>query len=276
MHILFKFFFALCFVISPLFLLAQQDTVSTNSTLQDTAKNVSPTTTSSTKTKDSSLKASLWPLWELQRRANDHVMLQVGYLMWLNRPANVIPKGMPNTVSLYAMYDFAFRSNPRFSVALGLGVTWQHMYFASSSKVIDYSNPAQRTDPFSDLSATNHFKTNRFMQFYINVPAIEFRYVSNPKNTNKAFKASIGGSYGWMVFSQAIGKNLVDAQGNSINNIKQKFVSNRFLSTGGVLVTARVGWGPVSAFVSYQPTSIFTSSGPNVQTVTVGISLGGL
>ncbi|MGL4347240.1 MAG: hypothetical protein ACRCR9_04055 [Chitinophagaceae bacterium] len=274
MGILFKFFCALCVIISPLFVLAQQDTAITNYNIQDSTKKIS--TTSSSETKDSSLKASLWPLWELQRRANDHIMIQVGYLMWLNKPANVIPTGMPNTVNIYAMYDFAFRSNPCFSVALGLGVTWNHMYFSPSSSIIDYNDPSQRSNPFSDVSKSNHFQKNRFMQFYLNVPAIEFRYVSNSKNTNKAFKASIGGCYGWMLFSQTIGKTLVDAQGNTINDIKQKFISNRFLSTGRVLLTARIGWGPVSAFVTYQPTSIFSSNGPNVQTFTVGLSLGGL
>ena len=55
-------------------------------------------------------------------RANDHFMIQLGYNGWASKPDTVNTKGIPRTFNMYFMFDFPFKTSPRFSVGLGLGL----------------------------------------------------------------------------------------------------------------------------------------------------------
>ena len=63
-----------------------------------------------------------WSKVSINNRANDHFMFQVGYAGWASMPDSIKTKGFSRSLNLYLMMDFPFKSDPRFSAALGLGI----------------------------------------------------------------------------------------------------------------------------------------------------------
>src|SRR5690348_2213238 len=70
-----------------------------------------------------------WSKVNLSNRPNDHFMLQLGYNGWASRPDTINTKGIPRSFNMYFMFDFPFKTSPRFSVGLGLGLGTDNMYF---------------------------------------------------------------------------------------------------------------------------------------------------
>ena len=54
-------------------------------------------------------------------RANDHFMVQLGYDGWAPVPDTIHIKGFSHSVNVYIMLDFPFKTDPRFSVGIGVG-----------------------------------------------------------------------------------------------------------------------------------------------------------
>src|SRR5687767_12834403 len=59
---------------------------------------------------------------DLSNRAGDHFLIQLGYEGWANKPDSIHTKGFPRSVNVYLMFDFPFKTNPIWSVAVGAGV----------------------------------------------------------------------------------------------------------------------------------------------------------
>src|SRR5450755_4773264 len=51
-----------------------------------------------------------------KRRSNDHFMFQLGYAGWAGVPDTIHINGFSRSANFYFMFDFPFKTDPRFSV----------------------------------------------------------------------------------------------------------------------------------------------------------------
>jgi hypothetical protein len=211
-------------------------------------------------------------------RANDHFMIQYGYMGWINTPDSVNTKGFSRSFNAYIMYDLPFKTDPRISVALGAGIGTDHMFFEKTHITIE--NHLREEIQFLDVSDTNHFDKYKLAIAYFDFP-LEFRYVFNPENTNKSFKVALGFKVGILMDAHTKGKEWVNKNGavipgyddNYIQKNKDKtfFYGNRFAGT------IRFGYGFLTAFGTYQVSSVIRENlGPRVKPWTIGLTLSGL
>jgi len=63
-----------------------------------------------------------WSKVVLSRRANDHFMFQFGYPSWAGATDSMHIRGWNRSANFYFMFDFPFKTDPRFSVGAGLGI----------------------------------------------------------------------------------------------------------------------------------------------------------
>ena len=235
-----------------------------------TASAQKPATTDSTKKKKD------WSKVHLNNRANDHFMVQLGYDGWAPLPDTIHTKGFSHSVNVYVMLDFPFKTDPRFSAGLGLGVSGSSIKFNKQQpNIIALSNTLPFTD-YSGTNAANHFKKYKLVSTYIEAP-IELRYVADPENSDRSWKAAVGVKAGILVNVHTRGKTLVIAAGNTINNYTEKESSKAFFNGTRLAGTARIGYGHVSLFGQYQITSFIKDGrGPSIHPYSIGITFSGL
>ena len=88
-------------------------------------------------------------------RSNDNFLLQLGYTMWSGQPDSIKTKGLSRTFNMYLMLDFPFKTNPKWSVALGPGIATDNIFFDEMN--VDIKGLSENL-VFSDVSDTLHFK----------------------------------------------------------------------------------------------------------------------
>ncbi|MDI3318753.1 outer membrane beta-barrel protein [Pinibacter soli] len=225
------------------------------------------TTTSKTPTKKD------WSKVNLGNRANDHFMIQFGYDGWAAAPDSINTKGFSRHFNMYFMYDMPFKTDPRFSIGAGLGVGSSNIFFNKQEVAITALTSQL---PFPDKSQTDHFKKFKLSTNYIEVP-LELRFVSNPENTNKSFKAAAGIKVGFLVNAHTKGKTLQNSDGQTINNYTEKEASKRYFNTTKIAATARLGYGFLGIHFDYQITStVKDGMGPAINPYSIGLVVSGL
>jgi hypothetical protein len=182
-------------------------------------------------------------------RSSDHFLLQFGLDRWADSPDSINIKGLSRSFGVYLMMDFPFKTNPHFSIALGVGVSSSNMYFEDT--YIDISGKTNTTLRFQDVKDTTHFKKFKMQTAFAEIP-LEFRYASNPENTNKSWKIAVGAKIGTMLSAGTKGKNLLNGSGGTVNEFTQKEKSKRFFNKTRFAVTGRIGYGAFSLFTVYQ------------------------
>ena len=214
-----------------------------------------------------------WSKVSINNRANDHFMFQVGYAGWASMPDTIKTKGFSRSLNLYLMMDFPFKSDPRFSAALGLGIGSDGIKFDKQEpNVAALSNSI----PFPNKADTTHFKKYKVVTTYLEVP-VELRFISDPENSDASWKFAIGVKLGALLNAHTRGKTLVNSAGTTLNNYTQKQSSKNFFSGTRLAGTARIGYGHVSLFGQYQITSLFKDArGPGVHPYSIGLTLSGL
>jgi len=208
-------------------------------------------------------------------RASDHLMIQLSTDHWTNMPdtVSVNQKGFSRGIGIYFMIDKPFKSNPKYSVAFGLGVGNSNIFFEGTEPNLT-SISSQL--PFPNTSTTDHFKKYKLSTSYLEVP-VELRYTAHPEKENKSFKAAIGIKTGLILDAHTKGKDLLDQAGNVISDYTQKESSTNFFSTARLVTTARIGYGVFSIFGNYQITSLLKpGAGANIQFFQVGLGISGL
>ena len=239
-------------------------------------------TTSGTQVQDSIIKANNqpkklkkdWSKVNIDNRTGDHFMMQFGLNMWTGAPDSIAIKGFSRSFAAHLMYDLPFKTNPRFSVALGVGVGVDGTYF--DKVIVDITGRKSNQLTFEDVSDTTHFKKYKVTNTYLEVP-LELRFTSNPEKYNKSFKAAIGAKVGTMVSAVAKGKTLQSSTGSTINAYTDKEKSKRFFNSTRLAVTGRVGYGIFSVFAVYQINAFVKEGfGPDIRPLQVGIAISGL
>jgi len=210
---------------------------------------------------------------DLANRANDHFLFQLSYDGWGNKPDSINTKGFSRGFNAYFMFDFPFKTDPRFSIGIGVGVGTNNIYFDKTTAEVAGTTTTLR---FRNVADTNHFKKYKLATTYIEAP-IELRFAANPFNTNKSFKMALGAKIGLLMNAHNKGKNLQNKNNSNINNYIQKESSKRYFNGNRLMVTGRVGYGFIGAFVQYQVNAfIKEGSGPNVHPYSIGLTISGL
>lgn len=201
--------------------------------------------------------------------------MQLSYDHWTGMPDSIDShqSGFSRGLNVYFMYNKFLKTNPKLSVAGGLGVSTSNIYF----KKIDIGLPSPTpTLPFTHLDSTDHFKKYKVATTYLQIP-LEFRYFSKPQSPNKSFKAAIGLKVGTLLNAHTKGKTLENKNGQEINAYTQKELSKRFISSAQYMATARVGYGIFSVFGSYQLNGVLKNgTGPDMHLLQIGLTISGL
>ena len=206
-------------------------------------------------------------------RSNDNFLLQLGYTLWSGQPDSIKTKGLSRTFNMYLMLDFPFKTNPKWSVALGPGIATDNIFFDEMN--VDIKGLSENL-VFSDVSDTLHFKKYKLATAYLEAP-VELRFRSNPDDDRKSFKVAIGAKIGTLVNAHVKGKELLNSADNTVNDYILKENSKRYFNKTRLSVMGRIGYGNFTLFASYAITPVFREGvGPTVRPLTFGLSLSGL
>ncbi len=226
--------------------------------------------TDSTKTAKKISYASL----NLKNRPNDHFMIELSYDNWIGKTDSMNTSGLSRGFSFYFMYDFPFKSDPHFSVGIGIGINASNIFFDKTD--VGVAVEGNSTLAFRSTANSDHWKKYKLVLTNLEVP-LELRYAFNPENTNKSWKVALGIKTGLLLSSYTKGKDLENVGGQLINSKIEKESSTRFFNSLRVVGTARVSYGWIGVFGQLQLTSLIKNgSGPSVNPYSIGIVLSGL
>ena len=214
-----------------------------------------------------------WSKISLNNRANDHFMLQLGYQGWAQAPDSVHLKGFSRSLNFYLMMDFPFKSDPRFSAGLGLGIGSDGIKFDKQEPNV---TALSSTLPFPNRADTTHFKKFKLVTTFLELP-VELRFVTDPENSDASWKFALGVKLGALLNVHTRGKTLVNSAGTTLNNYTQKESSKTFFNGTRLAGTFRAGYGHVSLFGQYAITGLIKDGrGPAVHPYTIGLTFSGL
>lgn len=206
-------------------------------------------------------------------RTGDHLVFQIGHTTWQNKPDSIKTKGFSRSFNGYFMFDFPFKTNPKWSVGIGPGIAVDNVMFDKMSVGITENTQSVR---FNDLSDTNSFKKYKLMTTYLEAP-VELRFTARPYDNQRSIKFAIGAKVGTLLSATTKGKNLENEAGDPINSYTEKLKSKRFFNQNRLSLTGRVGFGYFSLFTTYAVTPLFKEGlGPQVRPMTIGLMISGL
>lgn len=214
-----------------------------------------------------------WSKVTLGRRANDHFMFQFGYDNWAQAPDSIHIRGWNRSANFYFMFDFPFKTDPRFSVGAGLGIGSSNIFFDKQNVKVAQNT---QTLAFTDESQSDHWKKFKLVTTYLEVP-VELRFALDPENTNKSWKFAVGAKVGLMLSAHTKGKTRQNSFGQTIGNYTEKESSKQFFNTTKLAATARISKGVFGVFGQFQVNSLIkANAGPSVFPFSFGIQLSGL
>lgn len=215
---------------------------------------------------------------DLSNRTSDHFVIQYGADIWSGLPDSVSTKGFSRHFNFYVMLDDPFKANPKFSLAYGVGLGTNNVFFDkryADVKANSATLPFRKSYPGTDSA---YFKKFKLTTIFLEAP-IELRYFANPENPNKSWKGAIGVKVGTLIKAYSKGKDLKDKAGQSIygSTFVEKENGKKFFNSTRVAATARVGYGAFSLDFGYQITQVFKSGvAPEVRPYTIGLTVSGL
>lgn len=212
---------------------------------------------------------------DIINRAGDHIMVQLGTDIWTGAPDSINDRrtGLARGANVYIMKDKVFKSDKRFSVAFGVGVSSSNVYFKNYK--VDIISTATKL-PFINLDSSNRFKKYKLTTAFLEVP-VELRFTNNPDNAAKSVKGAIGVKVGTAINVHTKGKTLQNKSGSTVSNYVEKLSDRSFFNGTRLSVTGRVGYGNYSLFASYQINNLLKDGvGPEIKPLQVGLCISGL
>ena len=112
-------------------------------------------------------------------RPGDHLMIQLSSDHWTSMPDSVSShqKGFSRGFNAYLMTNKRFKTNPKLSIGIGIGVGSSNIAFKKIN--IDVKSLGTKL-PFTAADSSNHFKKYKLSTSYLEAP-LEFRYSSNQR-----------------------------------------------------------------------------------------------
>lgn len=214
------------------------------------------------------------PNKSLVDRAGDHFMIQLSSDHWTNEPDSISghQKGFSRGLNIYLMFDKPFKTNPKWSVAFGVGVGSSNIFFKQMN--VGITNPG--TNLRFDTSGNTFFKKYKLATSFLEAP-VELRYTAHPEKESKSLKFALGAKIGIMLDAHTKGKNETDKNGTVINAFTQKESKTIYFNTTRLMATGRVGYGNFSLFGAYQLTSMLKDgAGADMKLLQIGLCISGL
>ena len=209
----------------------------------------------------------------LAGRSNDHLLIEAGYAGWAGKPDSARTTGVPRSFNAYFMFDFPIKTSPRFSIAAGVGISTDNIYFTKTYLGLKDATP---TVQFKNLTDTSHFKKYKLATAWLEAP-IELRFSSNPMEDGKSVKFALGIKIGTLLNAHTKGKTWQDKSDKTLIAYIQKENSKHFFNTTRLSATARVGYGHFSLFGSYSITPLFKDGvAAVIRPFTIGLAISGL
>jgi hypothetical protein len=222
--------------------------------------------------KDSTIR-KMMPGSTKEAPSNDHFFIQLGYLIWNNKPDSIHTKGMPRTLNMYVMLNFPFKTNPHWSVAIGPGIASDNMYFDKMTVGIARNTPEVQ---FKNVADTIHFKKYKLSTNYFEAP-VELRYRFDPHNDRNSVKIAVGAKVGLLINGHVKGVTLENASNQTINDYTAKESTKHYFSKQRLSVSGRVGLGAFTVFANYAITPLFQEGlGPRIHPMSIGLNISGL
>jgi hypothetical protein len=136
---------------------------------------------------DSAKKKKDWSKINLGNRPKDHLMFQLGYLTWVNAPDSIATKGLPRSVNIYFSFDFPFKTDPRWSVGIGVGIATDQMFFDKNAgrDLNIINNTAFRFSKNTGIDTASRYKSIKLQTTYLEAP-VELRFMTKPETPNKS------------------------------------------------------------------------------------------
>ena len=218
-----------------------------------------------------------WSKVNLSNRPKDHLMFQVGMHSWTQRPDTFATKGLSRSFNAYFMFDFVFKTDPRFSVGLGVGVGTDRISFDNEAgrdlNIINGNGITFRRNTGAD--STIRYRSIGLHSAFLEAP-VEIRFMTKPETPNKSWKFALGMKVGTMVSAVDKTRFERDAAGNLQYNTKVKDRKN--FNNLRLAAQARVGYGNIGLFAQYQINDfIKEGQGPSqVRPFSVGLTVTGL
>jgi hypothetical protein len=212
---------------------------------------------------------------KMPNRTKDHFMIQYGIDGWTSRPDSVRTGGFSRHFNTYIMFDKPFKTNPKMSAGIGLGIGSSNIFFNNTNVNVKHVGTQL---PFTIADSINHFDKFKITTLYLELP-VEIRYFSNPNNMNKSWKFAIGAKVGTLLKSFSKGKNYVNRNGQSIYGptFIEKEQIKKFFNGTSLAVTGRVGYGIIGLQGSYNVLGVLRDgSGARMNRFSFGISISGL
>lgn len=220
-------------------------------------------------------KKKSWTNIDLNK-AGDHFMISYSVDGWTGMPDSISSrkKGLARGFNFALMMNKPFKTDPRWSVAFGVGVSNSNMFFQRLA--VDVAASGDRL-PFRNLDGQNAFKKYKLATTFLEVP-VELRFMFRPDQDKKSWKIALGAKVGTLVNAHTKGKNLQDATGRTINSAFIEKESKRiFFNNIRFAGTARVGIGNFSLFGSYALTTLLKdNAGPEMRPFQIGLCVSGL
>lgn len=208
-------------------------------------------------------------------RAGDHFMIQISKDNWAGVPDSIKNRmtGFSRGLNVAVMLNKPFKSDPRWSVALGLGISHSSIFFKNTS--VDLK-AAGTVLPFRNLDSSDRFKKYKLANTFAEVP-IELRYTFDPINEKKSWKIALGVKVGTMLNAHTKGKTLQNKSGTTIGSFTEKESKKTFFNGTRLSATARVGIGNFSLFGAYSITSLLKDvAGAAIRPYQIGLAISGL
>lgn len=216
-----------------------------------------------------------WSKIDLSSRAGDHFMIQYGADAWMGKPDSVRTGGFSRHFNIYFMLDKPFKTNPHYSLGLGVGIGTSNMFF--NNTYVNLKSGAAKL-PFTNVDSTDHFKKFKLTTINVEVP-VEIRYFSDPENPGKSWKYAVGVKVGTLLKAYTKGKNLENKTGGSLYGATyiMKESSKRFLNGTSLALTGRVGYGMLSLDAGYYILGVLKDgTGPVMNKFSFGLTISGL
>lgn len=237
------------------------------------AQNTDTTTNKVTKPTTDNTTNTPFPKKKVVAHPSDHFLIQVGSDSWQNKPDSAHTKGGRH-FNFYIMLDKPFKTNPKFSVAYGLGIGSSNIYFDKS--IVDIKNTPK---VYFNYEGNTRFAKNKITEIFLELP-VELRYTLNPENSNKSWKFAVGAKVGTLLKAYTKGKDLQDNKGVSLYGPTyiEKEYSKKYFNTTRLALTARVGYGNFSLSAGYTLTPAIKSgfTTKDINTLSIGLTISGL
>lgn len=223
---------------------------------------------SNTSGKSDIAKKSLTP------HPSDHLLIQFGSDSWLNKPDSAKTNGGRH-FNIYLMTDKPFKTNPKFSVAYGVGLGTSNIYFDKT--YFDIKGNSSRIS-FASPYGNRYFKKFKVTEIFLELP-VELRFTSKPDNSAKCWKFAVGAKVGTLLKAYTKGKDLQESNGSSVygQTYIEKEYSKKYFNSTRLSFTGRVGYGNFSLSGSYVVTPVIKSGyAQDFNTLSIGLTVSGL